>query len=353
MLTQALPPTPPRLSPLVIQRQAAAPAVRSDQLQLAGQILKVPLPRSHPAAGMALQQPLSASASAPLPGPGKVTLDLLSLNVFSLPKPVGQNIAARSVQIGSTLHRYDIAALQETFSGDTRAIAETLAARGAAYQNYKPMDHRLGTSGLQIFSKYPIVARDFQGFYFSTDEDALAKKGVAFVRLNVPGIGFVDVYDTHYQANGDKALPWFKDLLRKAVGVVLPGATMPHDAIRMHDNQVMVEMVRKHDQGYPTFVMGDFNAADNTPVIPALREALQLHDSFRELHPQDPGFSSDGELNPIKGGGHSRKRLDYILYKPGRHVDVRPILSELAYNQPGEYVSDHFGVHTRFELVKK
>ena len=91
---------------------------------------------------------------------------------------------------------------------------------------------------------------------------------------------------------------------------------------------------------------------DNSPIIPELIQALGLKDSFRELHPDDPGYTSDGVLNPIKGG-KSRSRLDYILYRPGKDVDVRPVLSQLAYNKPGEYVSDHFGLHTRFELVKK
>lgn len=356
MLIQALPPMlPPLAPPAVIRAYQAPPAaplptrpmLTPDQLRLSsspGRLSMLP-----PAA-------LFGQPVAPTQGQsgGKVTLDLLSLNVYSLPKPVGKNIAQRSAVIGSTLGRYDIAGLQETFSKDTRAIGEALAVThaGTGFQTFRPENRRFGTSGLQIFSRYPIVAKDFQPFHFATDEDALAAKGVAFTRIQVPGIGMVDVYDTHYQANGDNELPWYKKAVRQVGSVLFAGLTMSHDAIRRHDNQVMAVLVKKHDQGYPTFVLGDFNASDKSPIVPELIQQLGLKDSFRELHPSEDGFSSDGELNPIKGG-KSRSRLDYVLYKPGRTVDVVPVLSELAYNKPGEYVSDHFGVHTKFELVKK
>ena len=359
MLIQALPPVPVQLPPLPAHIRPYSPATAADvppagdRLQLSALpagLLKPPsvLFPGQPVAPPAVAPPAQGAVS------GKVSLDLLSLNVYALPKPVGKNIAQRSAVIGSTLGRYDIAALQETFSGDTRAIGETLSATfaGPNWQTFRPENRFLGTSGLQIFSRYPIIAKDFKPFRYASDEDALAKKGVAFTRIQVPGIGPVDVYDTHYQANGDDPLPWHEKALRKVASLVQPGLTMTHDAIRRHDNQIMAELVKKHDQGYPTFILGDFNASDKSQIVPELIQQLGLKDSFRELHPDDPGFSSDGVLNPIKGG-KSRSRLDYVLYRPGKDVDVRPVLSELAYNKPGEYVSDHFGVHTRFELSKK
>ncbi|MBT9545413.1 MAG: endonuclease/exonuclease/phosphatase family protein [Candidatus Sericytochromatia bacterium] len=347
----SLPQRPVGPAPAQSHPAAVAPGL-PDQLQLSSHArLQAPdllfLPRLQPHILPAPTQPTV----------GKISLDLLSLNVFALPKPVGKNIAQRSAVIGATLGRYDIAALQETFSGDTRAIGETLAATyaGPNYQTYRPSERRLGTSGLQVFSRYPIVAKDFKGFVYASDEDALAKKGVMFTRIQVPEVGPVDIYNTHYQANGDKELPWHQKALRQAANLIFPGMTMPHEALRRHDNEVLISLMQKHDQGYPTFVLGDLNAKDGSPIVPELMAALGLKDSFRELHPSDPGFSSDGERNPIKAakGSKSRSRLDYILYRPGKDVDVRVTQSALAYDTPGEFVSDHFGVHSRFELSKK
>lgn len=356
MLIQALPSLPPQLpAPAALQRQfrteqAIAPTAVQDQLKLAalpGSALSLKPP------AQLFGQPAQPTAPVLPPVAGKVSLDLLSLNVYALPKPIGKNISERAAVIGSTLGRYDIAALQETFSRETGAIATALAVSGAAkYQNFKPSDHRFTNSGLQIFSKYPIIARDFAPFRLGTDSDALAKKGVAFTRVEVPGVGPVDVYDTHYQANGTHEEPWYKDVARKAVSLVLKGFDQPHEKLRLHDNQVLAELVAKHDKGYPVFVLGDFNTKETTVVYKDLITRLGLTDSFRALHPDAPGYTSDGPANPIKGG-KSQSRIDFIFYRPGKSVDVKPVLSQIAYNKPGEFVSDHFGLHTRFELVKK
>lgn len=359
MLIQAIPPTHyPAPVQAVVQ-----PAARPAQLKQPAQPTQTLPSRDHLRLSVnsnpVLRTPNALFGAAPvIPTPvqgistGVVTLDLLSLNVFGLPKPLGKNITERSAVIGSTLGRYDIAGLQETFSKDTREIGKMMALNGTNYQSHKPKHRRLINSGLEIFSKHPILTRDFKPFRYGTDSDALAGKGVAFVRVQVPGVGPVDIYDTHYQANNDKPMPWYKKAAKKVSSMVMPGYDKSHEEIRLHDNQVLGELMKKHDQGYPTFVMGDFNTVETSEVYRDIVTRLGLTDSFRELNPTAPGFTSDGPANPIKKS-NSQKRIDFIFYRPGKDIDVKAVMSQVAYNKPGEFVSDHFGVHTRFELVKK
>lgn len=283
---------------------------------------------------------------------GEVTLDLLSYNVFGLPKPLGKNITERSTVIGATLGKYDIIGLQETFSRDTKAIGQKLAATGASYSNFKPTAKRVIGSGLEIFSKYPIAETDFQPFRYGSHADALSKKGVAFSRVNVPGIGFVDIYDTHYQAEDDHPKSTFQKAVSKLASLIFPGFDMSYTAIRQHDTQVLADLMRKHEQGYPTFVMGDFNDGDNTSIYATLLQKLGVKDSFREVNPTAPGHSYDGPANPLTES-KTQERYDYIFYKPGKNVDVKAVHSELAYNKEGLFMSDHFGVTTRFVLKPK
>lgn len=279
-----------------------------------------------------------------------VHIDVLSLNVFGLPAPLGQNVAARAAQIGRTLSAYDLIGLQETFGNQTDTIAETFRQTGGSgYARFQPQQKRLLRSGLELFSRYPLLQTDFVSFSLSSDSDALARKGVAFVRVLIPNIGPVDFYDTHYQAEDDRPASDPRQKLRQLIGSFWPGFDMGHDSLRLHDNEVMSAFVARHEQGYPTILLGDFNAGDDSPVIPDLLKRLSLKDVFREMHPDDPGYSSDGELNPLRRS-RTRHRHDYTLYKSGLRVSLRPLSSALVYNRPGEIVSDHFGLHTRFAL---
>lgn len=291
---------------------------------------------------------LSAPAAA-----AEIQIDVLSLNVFGLPAPLGKNVADRARQIGTRLSGYDLIGLQETFSRQTDQLRESFAAHGGeAFACFQPQTHRLLRSGLEIFSRYPLLATDFTPFRFSSDSDALAAKGVAFARVLIRPIGPVDFYTTHYQAEDDKPDLRRTRTLRQAAAGLVPGFDFAHEALRRHDNQVLTAFVRAHDRGYPTFVVGDFNAGDDSPIVAELRQSLGLSDSFRQLHPSAEGFTSDGERNPLRRS-RSRFRHDYLLYRAGSRVDSQPLLAELAFDRPGEIVSDHFGVHARFALRRR
>ncbi len=285
-----------------------------------------------------------------------LAIDVLSLNTYSIPERVAKekNVFQRSTRIGYTIRNYDVVGLQETFDKKTEQINKVANEENHTMNYFKPQDKRIGTSGLEILSKYKIVEKEFKPFTYSTDAEALAKKGVAYTRLEVPKVGFIDVYDTHYQANGDKNYSWAKSTYRKAASLIFPGFNMPHNEIRKSQNTDLSNFVKKHEQGYPTIIMGDFNTNEKNDTYSDLISKLGVKDSFRVLNPNDPGYTSDGYNNPLKGGSH-RSRIDFILYKSGTDYDIKPLSSEVTVNKPigGMYVSDHFGVHTKFKIAKK
>jgi endonuclease/exonuclease/phosphatase family metal-dependent hydrolase len=283
-----------------------------------------------------------------------LTVDVLSLNTFGLPKPVGKAIAERHLRIGQAVGEYEIVGFQETFSKESQNLAKGAAVAGLSYHIHTPSAQRLLSSGLSTFSTYEILESDFKAFHYSSHADALAQKGVSFTRLNLPGIGPVDVYNTHFQAKKDAADGPLDRLLLKATSLLIPGFDMPRDEIRAHNAQVLLDLIAEKDQGYPMLVLGDFNTRDDQPVYEQLT-AAGLRDSFQEANPADPGYTSDGKTNPYKSNPDNRKRVDYVFYRPGENIDLQVISSSLAFDKAidGLYVSDHYGVHTRFVFQPK
>jgi endonuclease/exonuclease/phosphatase family metal-dependent hydrolase len=285
--------------------------------------------------------------------PTPITLDVLSLNTFALPAPLGKNIAARSERIGASLKGYQIVGLQETFSKDSRYLAVGAESAGISVERHAPTDRRLLNSGLTTLSAYEIVERDFRPFQYASHADALAQKGVSFTRIRLPEGQLIDVYNTHFQAMKDKANSAHEKLGLKIMGLLFSGYDMPRDDIRAHDAEVLQDFIAEKDQGHPVIVTGDFNTQESDPLYDTFKAASGLTDAFRELHPEDPGYTSDGKTNPYKSNPNNRKRVDYIFYRDGKDLNLTPVQSEVVFDKAidGLFVSDHYGVHTRFELT--
>lgn len=322
---------------------------------------------SRPQAG--IQAPVSLAVAAPLDTPsqtlgqlplveasqstGRISLDILSLNAFALPGPLGKDVSERAARISKVVGQFDIVGLQEGFSGKAKAIFN--AAEQAGQEVYTPTARRLTSSGLSLLSRFEMLEQDFVPFKYAAHADALSQKGVAFARVRLPGGQLIDVYDTHFQAMRDKDNNRLTQMLMKLTGLVLPGFDMPRDDIRMHDAEVLMEMIQDKDAGHPIFVIGDFNTQEDSAVYAALTEEFGLRDSFREFNPEDPGYTSDGATNPYKSNPNKRKRVDYIFYRPGEQVDIKVESSEVVFESPdnGFVLSDHYGVHSRFELIPR
>lgn len=305
------------------------------------------------AAKDAVQKPVKAINPATKQLTAPITLDVLSLNTYALPAPLGKNIAARSQRIGAALQGYHIVGLQETFSKDSRYLAVGTDSAGISVERHAPTERRLLNSGLTTLSQYEIVDRDFRPFQYASHADALAQKGVSFTRIRLPEGQLIDVYNTHFQAMKDKANSPHEKLGLKIMGLLFSGYAMPRDEIRAHDAEVLQKLIAEKDQGHPVIVTGDFNTQESDPLYSALKTASGLSDAFRELNPEDPGYTSDGQTNPYKSNPDNRKRVDYIFYRDGKALNLTPLQSEVVFDKAidGLFVSDHYGVHTRFQLT--
>ena len=313
------------------------------------------VPQTPPAIHRAAAQmtPKTAQEQPPEGKHSPLTLDVLSLNTYALPAPLGKHIAERSARIGASLQGYHIIGLQETFSKDSRYLAIGSESAGIALQRHAPSDRRLLTSGLTTLSQYEIVEKDFRPFQYASHADVLAQKGVSFTRIRLPQGELIDVYNTHFQAMKDKADAPHEKLGLKIMGLFFSGYAMPRDDIRAHDAEVLRDFIAEKDEGNPVIVTGDFNTRESDVLYERLKTASGLSDAFRELHPEDPGYTSDGKTNPYKSNPNNRKRVDYIFYRDGQALDLTPVQSDVVFNKAieGLFVSDHYGVHTRFTLT--
>ncbi|MBM3267578.1 MAG: sphingomyelin phosphodiesterase [Candidatus Sericytochromatia bacterium] len=277
------------------------------------------------AVGPGLQGPLGSRLSAR--AEEGVTLRLLSYNVFGLPAPLGKELKKRFAAIPQAIAGHDVVGLQETFTGESERILES-GVYPHAYRQDKGTLFHPQSSGLTILSKYPLGDIRFRPFRKCATTDCLAQKGVLFARLDVPKVGPVDIYDTHFQAHA------------------------PYEQVRVEDVKDLVTFFKENDQGHPAFFLGDFNMLEDEDAYGHFKEMLGPIDAFRKANPTDPGYTADPG-NPWRDRARAPEgeRIDYVFYLPGRDVDVEVLDSRVTLkDQP---LSDHYGVAATIRLAPR
>lgn len=275
--------------------------------------------------------PLPSRQGVPSPPLGRpvrpmrtMQFDFLTYNTWGKPGLLGTKERQRFERLPAALAPYDVVTLQEAFTKHTRGLLP-----GFPFSHWETSQgFRLMNGGLAVLSRFEILETDFLAFESCTHFDCFALKGVLFNRLNVPGIGPVDLYNTHYQAEEDD----------KAA------------RIRLDNNRTLADMVQRHDSGHPTLIAGDFNMTPDSPEYKDLMLRLPMRDLFRDLNPQAPGFSYDPKVNPNVPDSEMPQRLDYVFALGDR---IRALAAELALSGPvdGYTLSDHLGVHIRVEIA--
>lgn len=121
--------------------------------------------------------------------------------------------ALRTQLIPAYLHNYDIVAIEELFQNDPfnslgKSLRDEFNTRmkqqGFNYQ-YGPIDtHLLSlSSGVILYSKWPITSQAQQQFTHCQQEDCLAAKGIAYMQINKYGQPY-HIFATHLNALQDQ-----------------------------------------------------------------------------------------------------------------------------------------------------
>lgn len=274
----------------------------------------------------------SAAAHAAVP------FRALTYNVWGLPEPLIRDpqrideIARELPELGA-----DVVAIQEAFHPKSDALAGLPAFPFVARGPY-PEGTRQG-SGLLILSRHRIVYGDRIAFDLCWEADCLARKGVLYARLRVPGLGEVDVFDTHLQAG---SAAWVRD-------------SQIEQAIRFIRRYLTPER--------PALFLGDFNSSPDSFPIRRVQQALALRDVHAEYalaHPEldavsRDGFTDDPSRNRnLQGDSYPPQRIDFVWVRGSVSGEPRVASSRLLFERDwlatGAPLSDHFGVEAELEF---
>jgi endonuclease/exonuclease/phosphatase family metal-dependent hydrolase len=263
---------------------------------------------------------------------------VLSYNVWGLPGVLLQK-GRRIPLIPREISRIDadVVAFQETFHASTRRL---MSIPGYPFVAVGPGKSAGRTSsGLMIASKWPIVRSEKMVFDRCSGTDCLANKGALLTRLDVDGVGEVDVVATHLNAAGG-------------------------DSLRSQQLAQILELVARESGDRPVILAGDFNFHSESDPYYDLSVDEGYRDSFAEYRDARPelspmewfGFTFDPDRNlnlkleaPFRRGD----RLDYIWVKDHGRTETRVKRSGLVLDRQvsGMHLSDHFGVRTDFEIL--
>jgi endonuclease/exonuclease/phosphatase family metal-dependent hydrolase len=231
----------------------------------------------------------------------------------------------------------DVVGLCEVFSDGER---ETIRAGvGPTHPHFLegPDEADLESDGGRLLlSKHPII-KDGQIIYRDcAGNDCYANKGALHMRVQPPGSPIP--YDVFYSHNQD---------------IDPDGGT---EALYAQMTSIDAMIRRDADPSAPNIVMGDMNIPGEVPghydqMIERLGWPIDAWVIGGDT--QSGGFTfaaannfyEDAEDNP-----RQNRRLDYVLMRAGRRFVPIVASAEVArFTRGGRFISDHFGLHVRFE----
>ncbi|OGR01489.1 MAG: hypothetical protein A2284_08755 [Deltaproteobacteria bacterium RIFOXYA12_FULL_61_11] len=115
------------------------------------------------------------------------------------------------------------------------------------------------------------------------------------------------------------------------------------DEVRERSAVMLLEMIVARDFPEDTvLVLGDFNAAEDSPAISVLDSAelgedVVLYDTYRRLYPEVPSTRTGHAFS----GGTEGKKIDYIFASSDFTATASDIITR---SYDGRYPSDHFPV---------
>lgn len=113
---------------------------------------------------------------------------------------------------------------------------------------------------------------------------------------------------------------------------------------RTNGSKLMAERIRARSAAQdPIIVTGDFNCAESSAPLSALKTSLNVRDSFRDVHPD----AKDAGTIHFWTGTKTRAKIDYILVDAAAKVTEADIIHT---SRDGRFPSDHFPVRAKLHL---
>ena len=257
--------------------------------------------------------------------------------------PDAHRLAHPSVR--ATVNEVDILCMQEVFLGETEAFFDELPHTHKTRDDNRTVLWPLtvGGSGLGLASRLPIVARSLRPFSRPhVGSERFARKGVLHARVLVgdePRLE-MDVVTTHLQSG-------------------LGSSAASVRARQLAELRSLVDAVGSDER--PFVLCGDLNICglSQSRVAGEYQRIRDVLSDFDDLGGDDdlPTFHPDPEVNALchRFEGHGpRQRLDYMLFRPGRHRALAPercelvLTSKLEGHGPPTWASDHFALRAVF-----
>lgn len=279
---------------------------------------------------------LSAEQGRGYSGTGR-KVRMMTYNIWGLPgvllqKPKRMNLLEAALPAENA----DIIILNETFAARTRPV---VMLKEYPYRAFGPGKSGVKiSSGVVILSKFPIVESETLKYSACAGMDCLANKGAVRARLDVPGVGLVDVVGTHLNSDGK-------------------------DSVRSAQLEQVDELLARAGGNVPVLFGGDFNFHSETAPYSDMVGAMgfrDLHAEYRTFHPELDsvawfGFTYDPDRNSNltwQAPMSRAERLDYIWARDGACAGIQVEQTALLMDHKvgGLHLSDHFGVRADLTL---
>jgi endonuclease/exonuclease/phosphatase family metal-dependent hydrolase len=233
----------------------------------------------------------------------------------------------------------DVVGLCEVFAdGERETIRSSVAQLYPHFQEGPDEADLDSDGGLLLLSKHPILRHHQIIFRNGVGADWWANKGVIHVRVKPSGSP--TPYDVFFSHTQNMEVDGGKEALYAQL-------TSMHTMIQDHA-----------DPHIPTLIMGDLNIPGEiqehyNQLIARLGKPVDFwivpgnSPASGFTYTADNNFYEDSDDKP----DHSQ-RLDYILMKAGfRFIPILKSIEILKFTRKGRFISDHFGLHARFEQL--
>lgn len=294
----------------------------------------------------------------PKTGEYSISFEVMTYNVEGLLRPFKEDRGKKIEKIKEIINLMlkdgdapDILVVQEMFTVDAirhlRALRYPNFIYGPTRGDAKkplPMVRLAGfalpnitiySSGLAIFSRYPITGLNRRAFGYTScsGADCFANKGMVAANIAIPGVPVpLRVATTHMNAQDVSGTP---------EGV--------HLHAHRQQSEELADFLNDFDDDAPMMIAGDFNMR-GSPSRYAHFSKVIPHQSAHHYCYQNPGICR--ALIPLPKPAPWLTTQDLQFFKDGRAAKLRPVrLSTWFDSKNGDVLSDHPAQRVRWKLI--